>query len=314
MIILSYFSQRWFSRLPYILPIVMAQGLSSGSSNPRCLRLQNVTGVEGKQNDVIVCSPEDWKSSKQHIIFFGGDVQDYRENMERHYINKNYAEWNLETTAELLHSKFQHSTIFVVKPAEMLINTFSIYRNFLRFDQDGRPEFTHDYGGLVHLAKLYRSAVGRLYKSEENGVCEGSVENSECSSSIPVKLMGFSKGCVVLTQLMHELSSYKDNEEVQAFLKKVSAIYWLDGGHTGGVKAYITDDDILKEVAGLGKELFVLVTPYQIKDVNRKWIGREEAEFVKKLKALKANIREFRFYMDDPPSIDNHFKVLTKVE
>lgn len=38
-------------------------------------RLANVVGVEGKQNDVIVCPSEVTRQEKQHVIFFGGDIQ-----------------------------------------------------------------------------------------------------------------------------------------------------------------------------------------------------------------------------------------------
>lgn len=38
-------------------------------------RLANVVGVEGKQNDVIVCPSEVTSQEKQHVIFFGGDIQ-----------------------------------------------------------------------------------------------------------------------------------------------------------------------------------------------------------------------------------------------
>lgn len=53
----------------------MAQNLCTQSNSPICSRLINVTGSEGKQNDIIVCEPSDAGRCKQHIIFFGGDVQ-----------------------------------------------------------------------------------------------------------------------------------------------------------------------------------------------------------------------------------------------
>lgn len=38
-------------------------------------RLANVVGAEEKQNDVIVCPSEVTGQKKQHVIFFGGDIQ-----------------------------------------------------------------------------------------------------------------------------------------------------------------------------------------------------------------------------------------------
>lgn len=245
-------------------------------------------------------------------LFFLPFIQDYKENMESHYTNKHYVEWNLESTAELLRSQFPDSTVLVIKPSEMLLKTFSIYKNFLDFDQDGKPEFTSDFGALLQLAKLYTSVLEIEGTSDVNGACLA--DSDVCSRNVEVKILGFSKGCVVLSQLMYELEHFKENKDVKAFLDKVMAIYWLDGGHNGGVKAYITDEKVLADIKSLGKDLYVHVTPYQIKCINRRWIGREEADFVKKLKAMGANIREFRHFMDVPGSIDNHFKVLTKLK
>ncbi|XP_045169618.2 mitochondrial protein C2orf69 homolog [Mercenaria mercenaria] len=305
------FLNKIYKRVSSLFPLIMAQSVNSCTSLPACKRLLNLEGAEGKHNDVIICGVEKLSSSKQHIIFFGGDVQDYKENMESHYTNKAYVEWNLESTAELLRSKFPDSTVFVIKPSDMLLKTFSIYKNFLNFDEDGKPEFTNDFGALVHLSKLYASALEKVGSSDVNGAC--SADSNICSDDVQVKIIGFSKGCVVLSQLMYELDHFKDDKNVKLFLDKVSAIYWLDGGHNGGVKGYITDNKVLKDIKKLEKDLFVLVTPYQIKCINRRWIGKEEAEFVKKLEALGAKIQEFRYFMDEPGSIENHFKVLTKV-
>lgn len=240
------------------------------------------------------------------IVLF--HLQNYRENMESHYINKNYVEWNLESTAQMLQSKFKDSAVIVVKPSKMLLNTFSIYENFLSFDQDGLPDFDCDSGALLHLTNLYNAVVKTLsYKDISSSL-------DKRDEDVSIKVLGFSKGCVVLTKLMFELRIYKDDLKVKEFLRKVSAFYWLDGGHNGRKNAYITNDAVLQDIRHLDKELFVLVTPYQIQCNNRKWIGREERQFVDKLGALNAKIKEYKYFMDDPPTIEKHFKVLTKVE
>ena len=51
----------------------MAQGIMKSDASSGCHRLLAVTGDKGKQNDVIVCGSV--LSAKQHVIFFGGDVQ-----------------------------------------------------------------------------------------------------------------------------------------------------------------------------------------------------------------------------------------------
>lgn len=64
-------------RNSYIFTLIMTQSFTSVTDAHACKRLLAVSGAEGKQNDVIVCGPESsgGVTSKQHIIFFGGDVQ-----------------------------------------------------------------------------------------------------------------------------------------------------------------------------------------------------------------------------------------------
>ena len=51
----------------------MAQAMIKSDATSGCHRLLSVTGYKGKQNDVIVCGSI--LTAKQHVIFFGGDVQ-----------------------------------------------------------------------------------------------------------------------------------------------------------------------------------------------------------------------------------------------
>ena len=265
-----------------------------------------------------------------------------------------YSPWNIETTAKIILSKFTDSAVFVIKPAKMLLNTFSLYKNFLSFDEEGIPEFTKDFGALSHLHSLYNEAKHKMLEIElNNQVVNTSNDNSDRSclatgtqeegshlatgkqgedkclatrssesdiqehpvlnSAFPIKLVGFSKGCVVLNQLIHELDHTKDNENLKVFISNISEIYWLDGGHIGGQGAYITEDKKLQDLKNLGCKIVVHVTPYQINDPMRRWIGEEEEKFVNELKELKADITEYRHFMDEIGHIQNHFKVLTLI-
>ena len=213
----------------------------------------------------------------------------------------------------------------------MLLNTFSMYRNFLNFDEDRCPEFNADFGAVVHLTKLYHKAVQIVEKNNLHNVPLDMIEvkrEEQCDISgdqvsklvnenrpmLPVRLIGFSKGCVVLNQIMFELKTFKEDPDVKQFLENIVAIYWLDGGHTGRQNAYITDYDILGDIVSLNKELFVHVTPYQVLDPNRPWIGIEEREFVLRLTHMKGKITEKRHFMSLRPSVKNHFNVIKQVK
>ena len=257
-----------------------------------------------------------------------------------------HSSWNVESTAQIISSKFTDSVVFVVKSSKMLLNIFNLYTNFLLLDEDSLPEYTEKFGALSHLHSLYKEAKYRMIQIELNSDSIGSClatntqedgihqatgnqgekhclatrsgesdinEHPVLNSDFPIKLVGFSKGGSVLNQLIHEIDHSKDDKILKGFLSNISEIYWLDSGNHGGKGAYITDDEKLKDLKSLGCKIIVHVTPYQINDPMRKWIEEEEELFVDKLKELKADITEYRHFMDEQGHLENHFKVLTLI-
>ena len=95
-------------------------------------RLTSLEGTNGRCDDVFVCGDV---NANQHVLFFGGDVQDYKENMEQHRDNKRYTEWNTEDTALLIQSKFPKSLVVVIRPSRMHLKTFALYSNFVEVNE-----------------------------------------------------------------------------------------------------------------------------------------------------------------------------------
>ena len=257
-----------------------------------------------------------------------------------------HSSWNVESTAKMISTKFTDSVVFVVKTSKMLLNTFSLYSNFLLLNEESLPEYMEDFGALLHLHSLYTAAKRKMLEIELNSNIDSSClatntqeesihlatgnnnedsclatgssesdrkEHPVLNSAFPIKLIGFSKGCAVLNQLIHELDHSKGDENLNAFLSSISEIYWLDGGTHGGQGAYITEDEKLRDLKSLGCKIIVHVTSYQINDPMRKWIEEEETIFVDKLKELKTDITEYRHFMDEQGHLENHFKVLTLI-
>ncbi|XP_035392939.1 mitochondrial protein C2orf69 homolog [Cygnus atratus] len=127
--------------------------------------------------------------------------------------------------------------------------------------------------------------------------------------AVSFTLIGFSKGCVVLNQLLYELKEAKKDKNTDAFIKNIKAIYWLDGGHSGGSNTWVTYPEVLKELAQTGIEVHAHVTPYQVFDTMRSWIGREHEKFVQILEELGVEINDQIHFADEVPSLDNHFRV-----
>ena len=77
--------------------------------------------------------------------------------------------------------------------------------------------------------------------------------------SKPVTLIGFSKGVVVLNQVLRELSTLSTHNLTLA------SMVWLDGGHNGGRDIWPTDRRLLQGLAEAGVKVEVRVSPYQVK-------------------------------------------------
>lgn len=72
-----------------------------------------------------------------------------------------------------------------------------------------------------------------------------------------IKLIGFSKGCVVLNQLLYEFHYLKtltpDDPTMLKMVEQIKEMYWLDGGHSGGKNTWITSRPLLETLTRLGK-------------------------------------------------------------
>ncbi|XP_067650059.1 mitochondrial protein C2orf69 homolog [Haliotis asinina] len=280
-------------------------GLQSPQScQASCRRHEQVPGLPGQFNDVIVCG--DMSTAKKHVIFFGGDVQDYPERMSSHRDNKRYLQWNLESTAQILLKRFQDSAVFVIKPSSMHLNTFSVYSNFVETNAFGSPSHSHSPQAWIHLKPLYCNVVSKeLEKQSDASVKETS------DTDVPLTLIGFSKGCIVLNQMLYSLSLAEEYPKIKDFINRIEEFYWLDGGHSGGQgNTWISDTESLQNLCKLKTKIHVHVTPYQVRDQMRAWVGKEEKKFVSKLKKLGADITETLHFEDLPASIENHFGVL----
>ena len=244
--------------------------------------LQRLEGLPGRRNDVLTVGEAD-RCSKL-LVYFGGDVQDLESVMEAHRDNRRYSEWSLERTASLLYrAQPGDSLVVVVRPARMERGSFSCFDNFVPSNSVGSPEHCDDHGALRHLSLL-------LHQLQ--------------SPPGPVCLVGFSKGVVVLNQLVRELSSQRKSDLT------LHRLVWLDGGHNGGKDIWLTDRALLQTVVDLDIQVDVRVTPYQVSNPNRPWIGKEEKVFRNLLTRLGARVKRSLYYGEETASIENHFRVI----
>uniref|UniRef100_A0A8C6X7B9 Chromosome 2 open reading frame 69 n=2 Tax=Elapinae TaxID=42168 RepID=A0A8C6X7B9_NAJNA len=302
-----------------------------------------------KANDALLHLPLSAPAAGQaqhHVVYFPGDVQNYHEIMACHPENFQWKQWCLENVAIILGHRFPGSYIWIIKCSRMHLHKFSCYDNFVASNLFGAPEHTTDFGAFRHLHALLVNAfkLAQNFLMSQKSMHEFSDNTKAVSCELPIfatsngcpaaekhcehvnnyamsfnepsaigrnsfTLIGFSKGCVVLNQLLHELKEAKKDKDIDAFIQNIKAMYWLDGGHSGGSNTWVTYPHVLKEFSQTGISVNAHVTPYQVFDTMRTWIGKEHKRFVQLLEEFGANINSQLHFADEAPSLENHFKV-----
>lgn len=265
-----------------------------------------------------------------------------------HPENFQWERWCLENIAAILGHHFPGSYIWVIKSSRMHLHKFSCYDNFVASNMFGAPEHSSDFGAFRHLHALLVNAfqLAQNILLSQKSVCdlnkdgkavpckkppvpttngcpagERETDSEHFSNStehfiepsatkgVSFTLIGFSKGCVVLNQLLYELKEAKKDKDIDAFIKNIRAIYWLDGGHSGGSNTWVTYPDVLKDFSETRIAVDAHVTPYQVFDTMRSWIGKEHKRFVQILEEFGVNVNSKLHFADEAPSLENHFRV-----
>lgn len=237
-----------------------------------------------------------------------------------HRDNHCHGKWDIESTATLLLHRFPRSHIWVIKAARMELGTFAIYSNFVLWksvnDGPGGPSHSPGQRSWHHLQQLMENAVNAMNSCLDGSpnTCSAKTHDSSVQhSDLPIILVGFSKGCVVLNQLAYDrattLSGSKESDvRAKEIAKLASEVYWLDGGHAGGKETWITDDSVHKSLVGVSVHSHV--TPYQVKDTSRPWIGKEQKRFIAGLSKHNVAFTNSVHFADERRSLENHFRIL----
>ncbi|XP_070388246.1 mitochondrial protein C2orf69 [Dermacentor albipictus] len=272
-------------------------------------RFEKVEGLTGKFNDLVLKSPEKTGDGNQVVVFFGGDIQDFPEAMMKHRDNRRYVQWNLDNMATLMGKHFPSAHCIVVRPNRLQYLTFSCYDNFVEGNDMGAPTHEFSITALEHLLALLNSLSEMLNnktnKAKYDPIATGVLE-------LPLVLIGFSKGCVVLNQFLYAIKALEvqADDDVIALVHRIKAMYWLDGGHSGGSNTWVTKEVILKSFRQCDIKVYIHVTPYQVLCTSRPWIGKEEKVFRETLRKLGVDVTRKIYHEDDLPSLEMHFSVL----
>jgi len=146
-----------------------------------------VKGILGSENELysLLCK----SNAQKHIVYFPGDIQDLEKNMRLVPKSDEWLEYSLERTAELLYQRFNmQCNIWIVRPTRS-ISGFSEYDNLLR------PGL-----GICDLEET----LLKSFKAAQN------THGISISQTLPLVFIGFSKGVLVLNQILAELSTAVD--------------------------------------------------------------------------------------------------------
>lgn len=267
-------------------------------------------GALSKINDLVIRLPES-RIIKERVVYFGGDIQDVERSMRHHVSKRDFVDWSLEATAEILAKRFgPYSVVVIVRPSEYYLDVFSVFRNFVASDEHSNPTFEKD------TDKAWRQLDSIMEKVRSEVETAGVVSAFDAH---PITLIGFSKGCAVLNQLVHEFIFIRERTpEKRSDLKTPRAVhemFWLDGGHNGESDTWVTDPAVLKAFSEYYKnrpmKLFVHVTPYQMNDIKRPQIKRHKLQFCEIVRGLGMALHDETHFQNQKCSIETHFEVLT---
>ncbi|RZF36476.1 hypothetical protein LSTR_LSTR011263 [Laodelphax striatellus] len=278
----------------------------TSSTHPIPTRILQVDGYDGRKNDVIYFNPSSALPAYNTVVYFGGDVQDFKESMEVN--SEQFLKWNLDNMPLILSSKFPQCHVIIVKPSRMDFGVYSCFANLAPSIKYGVPRHIPMNYAFEHLLKLLCEVSLRLKASNS----KEEIDTVDLSST-KLTLIGFSKGCVVLNQLLHEFHHIKtspDDLEMQKCISRISDMFWLDAGH-GGRNIFLTSPSLLQTLAETGIRIHIHVTPYQVKDAKRPWIGQEESQFTTLLEHFNANYERTLHFENEAGSLDLHFEILS---
>lgn len=261
--------------------------------------LQCVKGKEERVNDILHKYPK-CDTSDKHLVFFPGDVQRLSATMKKTELGEKHLGYSFEATLEILSGKFADYHLWLVKPCKYMYDVMCVYKNLVKTESLlGVPDHTTEFDGLEHLTLLIGSAFKQL--------------DLEWSEQQTFTMVAFSKGCIVLNQLLYEISAALNDrsEPERKFVSSIDAMYWLDGGHSGETDVWVTDEQVLGSLHHLKHcPLHVHTTPYQTRDPTRPWKGKMKAEFVRILGENGHQVIERKHFDEDEICLANHFKVL----
>uniref|UniRef100_A0A1D1Y7Z6 UPF0565 protein C2orf69 n=1 Tax=Anthurium amnicola TaxID=1678845 RepID=A0A1D1Y7Z6_9ARAE len=259
--------------------------------------------------------------------------------------------------ARLLVSKLGAAVNAWVVEAAAFTGPFAVYREFVpsvdswgnprRYDPEGFPAST---SVVALLSKCVRQVRDMIANRQREPAATNMYLSRSVSSYIPrTVLFGFSKGGIILNQILAEIAGLRPkaadpflgigNSSVgtikvedqnfptseNSFLHSISEFHYVDVG-LNCAGAYLTDHVMIKEIVdylyhrGDNVQFLFHGSPRQWCDKHRPWIFKEKERLVKLLEEEacktdgKVGVKERFYFQNMPPSLQMHFEIIKDID
>lgn len=216
---------------------------------------------------------------------------------------------------------YADAAFFVVEPLCDHDIGYAKYSNLLPGTLTESGEVTSNYDGRSFHASTRLSECLDAALTEASRM--GAAGTAAAVAQLPAILLGFSKGGVVLNQMLAELSALHAGAREQGvptadggLLTRLVELHYLDAG-VQGRGAHLTDPAIIDALgrrsggtAG-APSISLHGTPRQWADPQRPWLREEKDRSVALLRAAGLEVFERLYFRGEPPSLAMHFDCVT---
>ena len=199
-----------------------------------------------------------------------------------------------------IHDRFEReedfsrgNTLIVVEPRLAQEQPFAIFDSLLPFPLTASGEPTRRYDGSNGPFTAVR--IDRILSA-----AYGAASVPEPTEKPALIALGFSKGCIVLNEILAEAATAERAEDDDSCLSRLHCVHYLDGGSQSR-GAYLTEPSIAEALGRLRRRPAVCFhgTPRQWRDPTRAWLAEEKDRSVSLLKAAGVDARQREYFAED---------------
>ena len=274
-----------------------------------------VGALEAHASRILFCLPTGLSAPPMEVVAFPGDGVEWPSWTP--LVGANGAHPHSSGLLGVLHDRLQqeggqhaNAALFVVEPRASP-DRFALYDNLLPCKVTATGEPLEGYHGRgKHAAKHLAALIEAVYTHV--GSLGGATPQLH---GPPMLAMGFSKGGIVLNELLAECSTVEartaDEEPTDAatrLLSRLCEVHYLDAGLSSR-GAHLTAPDVID---ALGQQehrpaVFFHGTPRQWNDPSRSWLRAEKDRSAALLRAAGLRVHEHEYFAREEPSLAMHF-------